>query len=429
MRKIFAGLCMLLILGQACASIPVRMDDGAVLLDDNGAEIISFGAYDDIVSLNESLLAAAKGGKYALLNADGTALTDHGYEHILVKGGLLLAKKDKLWGVLDPDGSVRFESEYSLIVPDGKGGAWAIRGENGDIESDEVFLLTADGTVKSTGIFSRFMDSESGNGLLAVLMAEDRLYGYMDVGGKLKLPAEYKTAAAFSAGVAVVSVNRLSGVIDTSGSFILPAEYNFVSATGAAILAVNDEGAYLFDLQGKELLAHPGKNISAAFAGEHPLIYDGEEMYLYTPDGSLLETLSADAFVYEGLPAKDGVQLIISDGAWGEECVRIMGTENARQNIHPLGFAGGEPLYAFMRVNVARYMNNLLDEAQLSADMDTAHYGVLDARGNILLPANYAAIHYLADDRLLVKTDVQWRVIDTGGRIYWRRNITPVSQE
>lgn len=114
-----------------------------------------------------------------------------------------------------------------------------------------------------------------------------------------------------------------------------------------------------------------------------------------------------------------GDQLIISEGAWGEECVYLNGGSRRWQNLYPLGSVGGEAIYACMTANVGRYMNDLLGEVQLSTDMDSARYGVTDSRGEPLLDCNYVSIELLGEDRLLARTEAQWQLIDIEGRVLW----------
>ena len=123
-----------------------------------------------------------------------------------------------------------------------------------------------------------------------------------------------------------------------------------------------------------------------------------------------------NASVLEGI----GGQWIVSEGAWGEECVHLLGSDAVYQNLYPLGTAGEEALYACMTVNVGRYMNDKLGEIQLSTDMDSARYGVVGSDGEVLLEPVYRALYFLEDDRLLARSDEAWLVLDTSGEVYWQ---------
>ena len=99
--------------------------------------------------------------------------------------------------------------------------------------------------------------------------------------------------------------------------------------------------------------------------------------------------------------------------------MHLLGTDTAYQNLYPLGTAGETPLYASLTVIVGRYVNDRLGEIQLSTDMDSARYGVVNGDGEQLLEPVYRALYFLEDDRLLARTDGDWRVIDSQGTVYW----------
>lgn len=412
-------LSLILLMGSAGASIALRTDNGAVLSDYDGNEIVALGVYEDIVNLTSERFAAVRDGKCALMNGDGRLLTDFRYDHLLIKDGLLLAELDGKQGLLSMDGTALTEIIYEKIVPSVDGGAWAM-GESGG----ELLLLDAQGQEKSSGMKLRSMDDASGNGLLAVMSSDSEQYAYCDLTGKIVIDAQFDAARAFQCGIAVVSLVGRLGAINEAGEMLLPAQYDYIdiSANGD-ILTVNSEGASLWSPSGKLLFDFSGEQLSAAFAGDYATIYTGENLLVYDRNGKERLCLAADASVYAGLEG----QLVISEGSWGESCVYLNGTDLCYQNLYPLGYADGKAVYAFMDVRTAKYMNNLLGEAQLSADMNSARYGIVNAKGEMLLPAVYSEIEYLADNRFLVRTETQWRMINANGSVYWRMNASEAS--
>lgn len=418
MKKYAILLCLLLVAGNAFASIAVRTDGGTALVDLDGGEIVPFGIYDDIVPLGNDLFAAALQGKSALMNAEGALLTDHAYDHILHRDGLLMAGTDGKWRLLAENGRAKTGLDYGLIIPNGFGGAWAMHGTNDVFSADELFLLDEEGREEDAGMMVRRMGEQSGNGLLAVMQMDADTFVYVNTDGEIAFDADYETAGSFVNGAAIVSDGGYFGAINTEGEWILPPEYTFADVhEDGMVLAVNADGAILCGIDGNIRWRISGENLSAAFAGENVLVYNGEDLFVYTLDGVIRNELPSDAAVYAGLEGR----LIISEGAWGEHCVYLDGTPDKYQNIYPLGRAKGEAVYAFMEVRAVRYMNNLLGEAQLSADMNTARYGIMDQNGEILLPARYLQLEYLCDNRFLVRTENQWRMIDINGSVYWRR--------
>ncbi len=419
MRKILASLLawLLLFCGAAQAALCVRMDDGAALIDRDGREIVPVGTYEDIVALGEDRFAARLNGSYALLDGDGAPLTEFVYEEVLNASDLFLARRDGLWGILNADGSARGAFAYSAILPSETGGAWALKGERNDFESDLLYLISASGLEWETSL--RVLDVGSGSeGLLSVQIPGSGLYGYCDAAGNLAIPARYGYAGDFADGRAIVVAGGKYGVIDAAGEYVLAPAYDFLelSPAGCILASVELEGAIVFDADGAEIARYEGSDVSVAAVGDGYCVADPDGLRLYDSSGKLLLEASAGASISEGV----GGQMIVSDGPWGEECVRLIGSDAAYQNLYPLGTAGEEALYACMTVNVGRYVNDRLNEIQLSTDMDSARYGVVNGAGEVLLESRYRALYCLGDDRLLARTDEAWQVIDARGAVYWQ---------
>lgn len=417
MKKLVALLCLVLLFGNALASVALRTDDGSVLLTSSGAEIVSFGVYTDIVPLGRDLFAAVLDQKCALMDDQGTVLSDFMFDHLFFREDLLIGDIDGKWCILNEDGTLRTKAVYGSIVPNGIGGAWAIRGTNGDMASDMLLTIDPEGKETPTDIYVRSIADSAADGLIAVLPADASRYIYCDTSGKRAFEGEFDTAGTFVAGKAIVTQNGCFGAIDAEGKMILQTEYNYAEISpNGTIIALASDSVTVFGKDNNSMFKFEGEGLSAGFASEHILIHDGKTLHVFAPDGQILRNLNADASVYAGL---DG-ELIISEGAWGEKCVYLDGTESRYQNLYPLGYSGGKPVYAYMEVRVAKYMNNLLGEVQFSADMDTARYGIVDAQGEMLLPAVYISVEAVADDRFLVRTEKQWRMIDAKGRTFWK---------
>lgn len=417
-RFVLAVLMMALCLGCADAAVSVRMDDAAVLLTEDGAERVPAGAFADIVSLGDSLFAASPDGElYALMDETGALLSGALYGDLRLDAGLLLARRGGAWGLLDRGGAERGAFVYSRIETDGIG-CWALRGEE---EPDALLLMDSAGSMRDSGL-RVLRIGEASEGLLPVLL-ESGFWGVCDAAGRMAVPAELDYIESFVAGRAVAVSGGLYGAMDGSGAWVAAPAYDFleISAEGY-MLAVDAGGAYLLDSDGSELAAWPGEDIYAAIAGTHFIIGDGETLRVFDAAGSVLAELAPDAAVSEGV----GEQLVISEGMWGEACVRLLGTGEVYQNLYPLGTANGEPVYAYMEVNAARYENDLLHEIQISVDMDTARYGLANGAGERLLPCDYLSVEFLSDDRFLARTESQWQLIDSSGKVYWRRRVTRI---
>ena len=415
MRRIAAFAIMLsLLLGSARAAVAVRMDDASALLTEDGSVIVPAGTYEDIVALGGGLFAASSEGElYALMDAEGALLTDAVYDGFRRTDRALLAHRDGAWGQMGPDGAEIGAFAYSRIETDGADGCWGIG------EGSELIVLNADGTARDSGLRVLRIGGAA-EGLLPVELSAS-LWGCCDASGGLAIPAEYEYIGSFVEGRAAAVSDGLYGAIDRSGAWIVEPEYGFLEISAAGfMLAANKDGAKVLDMDGGERALYSGANIYAALAGVGYIVGDGESLRIYDASGTLVQEAAPNAVVSEGM----GEQLVLSEGMWGEECVRLLGTQTAYQNLYPLGTAGGEAVYACMKVNAARYENDLLHEIQISVDMDTARYGIANAAGEQSLPYNYVSIDFLSDDRFLARTESRWQMIDSGGRVFWSRRIT-----
>ena len=415
-RTILLLLCLLWLLNScAFASLAVRMEEGSLLLDEDGSVIVPMDAYDDIVPLGEGLFAAGISGRYALMDAAGNLLTGAKYTDLRFEGEFLLACADGFWGLLDKSGIEKTDFIYTRIVS-GNGPYRAIKGEVNDLESDELFIISPDGSERATGLYLRSMGNSAAEDRLAVLLPDSGLWGYCDAEGKLVIPDAFSYAGSFVSGVAPVAKDGSYGAINRQGAYIVSPEYDFIEVTSAGLaIACDADGARILDAGGTEIARFEGSGLIAAAAGDGFMIADDESLRLFDQFAEPIAELAADASVYEGL---DG-RFIFAEGAWGENCVYLDGTQQRYQNIYPLGMAGDTQLYACMQANAARYVNDLLGEIQLSVDMESARYGVIDGSGEMLLDCVYGSIEYIGDDRLLVYIDGQRQLIDSQGRIYW----------
>lgn len=411
-RFLFWAVCLALSVGSASASMAVRMDGAAALLDTDGAVIVDAGVYEDIASLGGELFAAtADGARYALLGADGTPRTGAVYDELRLCGDRLAARRDGGWGLLDRDGAELGAFDYVSILADESGNCWALREEDGELTA---CALGADG--RERGDLRALRAGEPGRGLLP-LEFEGGRWGYCDAEGALAIPARFEWAGRFAGGVALAVEGGCYGAIDGRGAWVVAPEHDFIEISdGGLILAAGEEYVALFAPDGSALAEYAGEGVWGALAGEGYVIGDGEALRVFDGAGELTEELAPDAAVSEGLSG----QLVISEGMWGEECVRLSGTEAKYQNLYPLGMADGEPVYACMEVRAARYQNDLLHEVQVSVDMESARYGLVDGAGEVLLPCGYTAIWWIADDRFLVQDGEQWRVVNSWGKVYWR---------
>lgn len=411
-------LCLLAVLlvlwcGSADAAVAVRVEETAALLCEDGTVIVDAGQWNDIVSLGGGLFAATADGKlYALMDGHGSLLTEAIYDELRLDSGVLMAYRDGGWGLLSSDGIELTSFDFEAILPNDTGNCWALRSGGEDMG---VLLLDRLGNTTFTALHAQHC-GESGEGLLA-LQLPDGFWGYCDTSGMLSIAARFEWAGRFNAGCAAVVQRGRWGAIDRHGAWVVLPEYERLEVSEAGfIIASADDTVRVWTAKGEQLAQYSGEDIWTALAGDDYIVCDGEQVRIFSSNAVLLEELAPQSSVSEGLNG----QLVLSEGMWGEQCVRLFGTQIMYQNLYPLGTAGGQAIYASMEMHSARYANDLLGEIQLSVDMDSARYGLVDDNGEPLLPCEYLWLGALCDDRFLVRTDTQWQMIDSGGHIYWR---------
>ena len=420
-------LCLLLLCAPASAAVSIRMEDTAVLLDRDGGVLAEAGLYADIVLIGGGFFAAETEGRYALMNDAGACLTDAAFTELRYEDGLILARRDGFWGLLNADGSEKSDFAYSLILPGTSLNCWALKGDPNDMNSDKLYRIDAQGRQHATRLYLRSFSRTPSDGLMSVCLRGESLYGYCNLLGSMVIPAAYEYAGDFVNGLAAVVLEGRYGAIDRSGALVIPAAYDFleISASGLVIAARDGEGAWVFDLQGSPLAAFEGEDVYIALVGDGYGVVNSEFLFVYDRAGTLILEAPPQSVVTEGL---DG-QLMISDGMWGEKCVYLSGTYRRYQNLYPLGTAHGEAVYAFMEADVGRYVNDLLGEIQLSTDMDSARYGVVNRDAELLTDCVYLSLGFLADDRFAARTEAAWQMIDASGEVLWQHDAPMQSAE
>jgi len=427
MKKLISiMLCLLLVLGGAGAEICIRLDDGALLLRRDGGETVPLGVYEDIVPLGGGLYAARQDGLFALMDKSGSLKTEFIFTFMEWSGDVLIAQSGNMRALLTPGGEMLTPFAYTRIQPDGSGRFWAIKADGSDLESDELFVLDIYGNETATGLFIRRMGEAGEGSILPVMRPSSGLWGYCDTDGEMIIPALYSYASPFRHGLAAVVQGGFWGVIGTDGQTVVAPQYDYLEiCPGGFLLAgLSQQGVWVLDLNGNEIAYYEGEETGAAPMSEGYAVYDGEAVTLYSAAGEVIVQGGQGASAADGL---DG-QVIFADGPWGEKCVGLAGTEPRYQNLYPLGYANDEPVYAYMVANSARYINDRLGEVQVSVDMESARYGVVNSEGEVLIPAEFESILYLDEDRLLCRVDNYHQVMDTAGNIYWSRGVRQIEE-
>jgi hypothetical protein len=122
-------------------------------------------------------------------------------------------------------------------------------------------------------------------------------------------------------------------------------------------------------------------------------------------------------------------QLIASNGAWGEKCQWLVNPDGSKasgmfQQLLPLC----AERYAFLEMAGEAYDSVVLGRAQMAWNYGNCRYGLMDARGRILIRARYREVRALSSDRLLLIGDDRVQISDRNG-VVMKTWITPEGSE
>lgn len=430
-RKWLLWIVVLFCTGCALAEsrLCVVADGCAALLGMDGTVIIAPELYADIFCLVDGErfavgLDGEDGRRYGLCDDSGALLTEIAYEMLAEMDGVILYRQNGLYGAMNPDGEVLLDAAYTQLVPGGDGCFLALTTDPNDDSADLIWRVNPEeDEPQFTGI-------RTDNGLRRI--TENRMpfrtpdterYGCLNGAGELALKAAFDYVDGFVNGSARASTDGgRFGVIDAEGTWRIAAEYDFlergdgifVGLAGRELCVVYDENSF------EELFRLEGVNLRVAAVGSRTILVDDSYMRIYSETGRLLLETSGSATVSRGV----GDQLILYDGDWGGKCASIIGAdgtvfERKDQYLLPLD----EDRYAFMTMNVASYYSDALGSIRYSCDYDSIRFGVMDAAGKEILPAEALEIRRLAARRYLTVAEDGLRVVDENGETLWSRLI------
>lgn len=157
--------------------------------------------------------------------------------------------KNKLWGYINSSGKIVVEPKYAnaSVFADGRGMVKTPKPEKKiyciDVKGNIVFEVPAN--LAGMKPFS--------NGLARVKNKETKLYGYVDLTGKLVIPYKYKSAAAFSEGLAKVEFkdsqdNSMRGFINTKGEMAIQPDKWLKNSfsDGLASIRTEKDGKFVY---------------------------------------------------------------------------------------------------------------------------------------------------------------------------------------
>ena len=400
---------------------------GVVALTDNrGVEIIENGRFESIFTVRAGqLYAAGKRGDYRLFDGTGKQLGDVTFSMIDDTGDALLYRTGHLYGVMSAAGEVLMAPEWTQLTSDGLGGWMALNSDPLDEQPDEIMHIDGTGTVKRTGVYCSDGLYPVSDGRMPYLDSEGR-YGVMDAGGAICVAPAWQYISRYSNGLARVTGPEGMGLIDGNGRVIIAPSYAGLERSAAMIAAWDSSGVEIYGPRGgRRRVRLPGRARDVALVGDNLVVNYGKRTCLYDRNGRLL--LQSDGAVNYAAGTRG--QLIASNGAWGERCQWLVNPDGSKasgmfQQLLPLC----AERYAFMEMTGETYDSEVLARSQTAWNYGDCRYGLMDARGRILIAAKYREIRALSADRLLLVGDDRVQIADRNG-VVMKTWITPEGSE
>lgn len=430
MRKIAALLCALTLISFSALAEThycVATDKNVLLVFESGEAIDLSSAWSDIYCIREDALYAvglARDGRmrYALCDVNGRLLTEPVYASLSAAQGGVLFQIDGVYGWMDESGKEEIPADYTQLVPAGDGAFYAFLTNPNDDQADQIYCVDVSGASVSSGVWTTIPLSEPSDSRMPFCEQGTALYGYLDSNGAIAIAPQFEYAGKFSGGLANAVQNGKHGLIDTSGEWVLQPEYSYIAEGESFYVALKDHSACIvFDADGRtELFRLDEANLEVAAVGGAIVAVNAESLRIYDRTGTLRRTCAPNAAVVEGARG----QLILSEGDWGSQTVRIIDESGAKidrvdQHLIPLD----DERYAFVSMNVALYNSDILGGTRYSVNYDSLRVGMIDRTGREIVPAEYEEIRAVGKNRYLLIGERALILCNEEGKTIWQKKL------
>lgn len=311
------------------------------------------------------------------------------------------------WGFIDKSGKV--------IIPVKFEGAFNFIGEYAVVQKDRQV-----GLIDKTGAFVISPDFDglrqiSDNGYIAA--NKDGLVGYINLQGEWVIEAQYEFVYGFQEGLSVVEKDYKSGMINELGQEIVPMEHYSIGnlCEGYAFVEKNNfyhskyaqidqtgkfMSGYIYDPVEYEVESNSFKSITPLFSEGLAIVeINGIPTYINHKGETVLQ-LDADGAGH----FKEGLAKIIKD--------------------HKVGYINkrGEVVIDFeYSPGSGDFENGMAVVCQTDGGYMDRKYGVINDKGQMLLPIMYKTVEVMSEDVCMVSwEDHSWGYVDFKGKTIWR---------
>lgn len=355
--------------------------------------------------------------QYALMDQTGKLLTENVYDMIsALDEDHLLFMQNGLMGVMDLNGQVILEAEYTHLISNGAGGYLALRTDPYNEEPDGVYYIDENGHENATGVKVSYPFYSFSEGLCAAASSDGK-YGYLGTDGRWAIPPQFTFAGDFVSGGAVTSLSSGIGVIDSSGNWVITPKYKWIDRAETVMLAAQGNTMNLMKNDGTLLSTYSVTDETGSY------LCNDQYAVIATEDKSLLvdaatgkSLLAQSAGTMYNVWDMPSDRIIVNGGEYSEKCVYLYSTSGEKisgpyQELVPAGTNNGIDCFAFAEFTVSPSE----DGSYMVMDEQSYHMGIVDRDGKLLLPADYKLLYQIKDNRFWAETDSHVGVIDLNG--------------
>lgn len=361
--------------------------------------------YDDISFSKEGLISAKKDGKYGVIDINGNEILPFVYDYLSrFKEGLAIVVKidgkNTKQGFINKTGKVVVPMEYEPRFTPG-------------VNSDS-FLFD--------------------NGIAKV--SKDGKYGFINKAGKVVTPIIYDEAYRIDANFIKVLEykDRKAGLIDSRGKLVLPVEYE-------EHIITDKSGLFIARKRGENVSKFLDKNSNVVLEGDYltGAFNDGLSKVGFHKFGYMDASgkLVIDKIYDNAADFKHGFAEVSKGEKWG--VIDVSGKEVVPVKFDHLTISGADLVmvekykrhpngvvasrkFGFVDMSGKFVIDFKFDDANIFIDglavvAKRGKYGLIDKRGNVVIPLEYEAIAKFDGDIAWVKKGAKQGFIDKNNKV------------
>ena len=438
------ALCLHPAAQAAGRTYAVALDGRAILTDEEGNGLTGENQYSELYELyglEEGLMLYAGAGTnpenagFALVNAQGEALTEFVYQTLEYAGGGVIFRQGDRIGLMNTDGKVLLQPVYTAMVSSGAGGYLAHKTDPYDDSPDPVIWIDEAGTEHDTGVRLTGGLYEFSEGLSPAFSAENGLYGYLGSEGEWAIEPRYEWAGSFVGGCAPANRNGGAGLIDSEGGWIIEPVYEYLSyeKDGLAVCIRGNELSIIDPVSREKAAVYAESGIYGHSSpdGLAVVVLKDRTVVVDRTGAEALSLANCRSFSrWEGMDGK----AIVYAGEFGQPgaCLYRLDGEllaGPYQDVMPLGRKSGEMYYMYIQYDTVETKYPGLDVSLWDEAEGTRECGVLSPEGEELCRFRTDYISCLGEDRILFRQENAVIMADFSGNELKRFEISGAEEE